>query len=595
MRTEKEKMGTGKENVEKTLLSIERSQPGNEAHKGVIAGAYALWLVREKGEVDVDDFPRFLDEHESDVDIRRFLVDKLANHWNMYRRHITQFDKESLKQVALEYAPPSSRRDTVDAPQNVIELAVGILDIAPGDHVADLGAGLGTFLCRACARAPQAHYTGYENLPDYAAIALIRAKLLGGDVTINTERALFDDFGDQRFDKAFCPPIWGRWDGAQLMASGFLAKLPPSFPKLKKNASDGWIYAMMILSCLKDGGKGALMLPAGGLSGKLDAEVRRYLLERQRIKAVVLLPRGIYEPFTNIQMALVILGKNHPEVMMVDASGMGARNRRGVGLNDDEIADIAAAVRGKPQEWAAKVGGSEIIAREDMNPAHYTQDEVEFQFPTTFGDVIKEAFRGNPMSARMAGNMDVAGPTPFQCLSTRCINDGMIDEDLPYLQRIEPRDERYCLRRNDIVLAKSSSFVNDAGGRRGGRPSTAMAPFKVALADPAPGRQIIVNDSLLIIRLDQGQADPGYIKAFLESDAGQAALRRIAVGTVMQTLGVEAIKDLRIPLPPMSQQRQIAARHQDGVAKVARLRRELDAARRDCGDLGKDFDDLVRR
>ena len=100
MRTEKEKMGTGKENVEKTLLSIERSQPGNEAHKGVIAGAYALWLVREKGEVDVDDLPRFLDEHESDVCIRRFLVDKLANHWDMYRRHITQFDKETLNQVA---------------------------------------------------------------------------------------------------------------------------------------------------------------------------------------------------------------------------------------------------------------------------------------------------------------------------------------------------------------------------------------------------------------------------------------------------------------------------------------------------------------
>ena len=593
MRTEKEKMGTGKENVEKTLVGIERSQPGNEAHKGVIAGAYALWLVREKGEVDVDDLPHFLDEHESDVCIRRFLVDKLANHWDMYRRHITQFDKESLKQVALEYAPPSFMYNRAGAPQSIIELAVGILDIAPGDHVADLATGLGTFLCRACARAPQAHYTAYETLPDYTAIALIRAKLLGGDITVSMECTLFDDFGKQRFDKAFCAPMWGH--DAKLMASEFLAKLPPSFPKLKKNASDGWLYAMKMLSFLKDGGKAALMLTAGGLSGNLDAEVRRYLLERQLIEAVILLPRGFYDPFTNQHMALVVLGKNHPEVVMVDASDMGARNRRSVELNDDEIADIVAAVRGKPQEWAAKVEWSEINARKDMNPAHYTQDEAEFQFPTTFGDVIKEVIRGKPMRANKAEAMAAAGPTPYQCLSTGGVNDGMIDEDLPYLKEIEPRDERYCLRHDDIVLAKSSSFVNDAGSRRDGRPSTAMAPFKVALADPAPGRTIIANESLLIIRLDQGQAAPGYIKAFLESDAGQAALQRIAVGSRMQVLSNEAIKSLRIPLPPMSQQRQIAARHQEKVAKVARLRRELDAARRDCGDLGKDFDDLVRR
>ena len=74
--------------------------------------------------------------------------------------------------------------------------------------------------------------------------------------------------------------------------------------------------------------------------------------------------------------------------------------------------------------------------------------------------------------------------------------------------------------------------------------------------------------------VDETRADPYYLKAYLESEKGAAALKRITVGTTIPNLGVEQLKKLLIPLPSLEEQKQIADEYRACVTELKILRRK---------------------
>lgn len=55
------------------------------------------------------------------------------------------------------------------------------------------------------------------------------------------------------------------------------------------------------------------------------------------------------------------------------------------------------------------------------------------------------------------------------------------------------------------------------------------------------------------------EVDPGYLFQFLRSDAGQSQIRSLTVGSTQPKLALFRIKDIRLGLPPLPEQRAIAA------------------------------------
>ena len=90
----------------------------------------------------------------------------------------------------------------------------------------------------------------------------------------------------------------------------------------------------------------------------------------------------------------------------------------------------------------------------------------------------------------------------IQYLMLANIKDGVIDKELPYINEIAPKYEKYCLRNNCLLLSKNGY------------------PFKVAVAQVEEGKKILGNGNLYIIELDQSKVNPYYLQAFFESEQG---------------------------------------------------------------------------
>jgi type I restriction enzyme S subunit len=79
----------------------------------------------------------------------------------------------------------------------------------------------------------------------------------------------------------------------------------------------------------------------------------------------------------------------------------------------------------------------------------------------------------------------------------------------------------------------------------------AMAPRGLPAAN--------VNQHVCIIRVRRERIDPGYLAAFLASHDGQRQIWSLQAGLSRQALNYEQAKAIEIPVPPLDEQRRIAA------------------------------------
>ena len=66
---------------------------------------------------------------------------------------------------------------------------------------------------------------------------------------------------------------------------------------------------------------------------------------------------------------------------------------------------------------------------------------------------------------------------------------------------------------------------------------------------------------MYIIELDEEKVNPYFIKAFLESEHGIASLKKITVGATIPNIAVEALKKMKVPVPSMDIQKNIADKY----------------------------------
>lgn len=534
---------------------------------GVIAGAYALWLGTVKKAVDIEDLSVFLKENEENEIIRMFLVAQLAKHWTEYRRHITAFSPEQLKELILTYKKVDYIRGAVfSAPEKLHELVIALLEIKDGESVADMGVGVGDFLKKVHFAYPNANLWGNEIATTATAIAMIRGKFLDGKLTISQEDMFISQENTDKFDKIFCFPPWGLRLSIMPSAREFLAMQPPSLPVLKGTGSCEWIFALRMLCSLKNNGKAALLMANGGTFNLLDTPIRKYFVERGMISAVIALPARILD-FTGVASTIIIFGNDNTHIQMVDATQLGNKGRRNVELTDADISRIVRAVSGDEGEICKSVSKGEILANDSvLNPGRYLQKNIKLKNGVPFGSIIRSISRGASLSGSELDRLASTTPTGFQYLMLSNIKEGFIDDELPYLSEIDPRWERFCLQPNDLILAKIGY------------------PFKVAIASVMK-QKIVANGNLFIIRLDETVADPYYIKAFLESETGITLLKSIAVGAAMPNLSAEAIRNMQIDLPPLEKQKVIANRYRAKQNEIVLLKRKLAQAKDSLGQI----------
>ena len=571
-------MKNTKNTLTATLRGIEIKY-GTDKFAGMIAGAYVLCLAQQNKQVDIANLEKFLKEAESDMQIRSFLVDQLKEHWDEYRKYITAFELDDLRNFIMTTSDNSPYSRTSQIPDELKDIIIQLLDIQESDYVADFGAGAGDFLCYAQNKVSAANFWGNEISTNACAIAKIRSAIIGKNKIEVVQEDMFSGTKSEcmKFDKAFCFPPFGMRLGRMLNVEKFLLS-QPAFPKINGTCSGEWLFALKMLSCLKENGKAVLLMPIGGLFNRLDNEIRKYFLERKMIETVIKLPGKLLN-FISIPVALIVFSnKNNENVQLIDASKLDLKKLSDCvspeklcslikALTEGEFVWTSASfenttifsahLNGDKIPYIAKVDYRDLIVRGNMDPTYYTKDEVIIPYADEFVAIMNDSFRGTLISASELDEIKSEKETSYLYLTPANIQDGVITEELQFLSETAVKYKRYSLQPGDLVISKNGN------------------PFKVAIADIADGQTIIANGNLFVIRINKEKADPYYIKAFLESHKGQTLLTRASVGSTMPMISINSLREMPIALLPFEQQKEIGSKYLAKMDEIAVLKIKL--------------------
>jgi len=119
--------------------------------------------------------------------------------------------------------------------------------------------------------------------------------------------------------------------------------------------------------------------------------------------------------------------------------------------------------------------------------------------------------------------------------------DGRIEYSTMPIARLDlDRFSQHILQRDDLVITRT--------GRVG--TTAVFTDYKLP---------VLPGAFLIRFRLNRSLADPSFYCFFFNSDEGQALIASVATGSVQQNLNITALHSLVVPLPPLAEQKAIAA------------------------------------
>ena len=159
-------------------------------------------------------------------------------------------------------------------------------------------------------------------------------------------------------------------------------------------------------------------------------------------------------------------------------------------------------------------------------------------YPSAWGKVFLGELVSTIRNGTTSQQMDYATPFPVTRIET--ISEGLINfSRVKYLARPEPA---YLLKKNDILYSHINSIKHMG---------------KVALYDGMSPLYHGMN--LMLLRPNESKVHPKFLFVYLSSEFGRAHARKECKSAINQaSLGQGDIKNLKIHLPSLSEQRRIA-------------------------------------
>ena len=538
--------------------------PGNRVETKTLVYAYLLHKVRvsskpfsisyqdiQNGVVDIDD--KML------IAVREYIPE---SSWEMLSKLLPKYAADIFAATVFLPTADFERTDGFATPGCIIDLAQHLLRCKSGEKIVDIGCGTGTFITNTKMKVSDAEFIGYEINSSRYCISVMRTELLGDNITICLQD-VFDLVDDSKellkFDKIFSNYPFGM-RLRNLGSSGkYLEQLEKRYPDISKSTSSDWVFNALLCDLLKDGGKAVGIMASGSTWNSIDLAMRKHFVEAGLIECVISMPAKMFVG-TNIPTSMIILSHGNQSVRLIDASEIYQQGRRQNEFSKEDIEKIVAATQ-TDGENSKLISLDELRDNEySLNLSRYRDNEVQYENGVIFDSVIRNITRGASCTAGQLDEMISEKKTDMQFLMLSNIQNGIIDDKLPYLKKIDEKYEKYCVKNNSLILSKNGT------------------PFKIAVATVPEGQKVLANGNLYVIELDENKSNPYYLKAFLESEQGVAALKRITVGTTIPSIGVDKLKNLIIPLPPLEEQNRIAAKYLAVLDEISVLKIKLEKA-----------------
>lgn len=512
---------------------------GSSAHKA----AYVLAKAGATADCSLSSLAEFTAScNIGNTEIPLILQD-LQAHWAYLPEAAAAFSAEDYTAYLLFDRTAPTRAMQTETPECLNALAFQLLDIQPTDTVGDLCTGKGAFLCNTFLQEPSASYYGNEIHGDPRAVAVLRSDLLSSNIQITDTDTLKLR---KNFDKIFSNFPLG-------------IKRKDLDIRCKDASSADWLFAEQLVRSLTPNGKAVAILTNGSTWNLCDKEMRKAFIEQGHVETIIALPKGLFT-YTAIGTVMMVFSHGNKTVTFMDASHLFEKGRRTNTLSQQHIAEICNCIK-RESRVCKTVPISEIRKTNyELYPAAYLSEQ-KVSAPTVktvpFSQLITRITRGSQIKAEELDAMASDTPTNQRFLRLSDIQNGIIGTELTSMTQIAPKYDKYCLKNGNLILSKNG------------------LPIKIAVAEIPEDQKVLANGNLYIIELNTAKVEPYYLKAYLESEAGDAALRSICVGVSIPNIPVEALKALMIPLPNTEKQKEIAAAYRKKQQELIELRQQL--------------------
>lgn len=339
------------------------------------------------------------------------VVDSLDEIYKMMNEIQTSDVRGDVYEYLLSKIAQSGRNGQFRTPRHIIRMMVEMMDPSSEEVICDPACGTSGFLVAAGEylkekkkeeiffdKKKKDHYMnhmfhGYDMDRTMLRIGAMNMMTHGIDNPFIEYR---DSLSDQNMDKdkyslvLANPPFKGSLDAESV--SGDLLKVC----KTKKTEL---LFLTLFLRILKVGGRCACIVPDGVLFGssKAHKDIRKEIVENQRLEAVVSMPSGVFKPYAGVSTAILIFTKTEhggtDDVWFYDmtADGFSLDDKR-VSIADSDISDIVERFKNlnkevdrKRTEKSFMVPKQDIVDNDyDLSINKYKEVEyVAIEYPPT--------------------------------------------------------------------------------------------------------------------------------------------------------------------------------------------------------------------
>ena len=367
--------------------------------------------------------------------------------------------------------------------------------------------------------------------------------------------------------------------------------LPP-----KSRADLAWVQH--VAHHLSDSGVGVVVVPPGALLrvGRSEMTIRKGMVQADYVDAVLYLPPGMLAAIS-VPVAILVLQRNRKNrtgrVLFVDARQLGKPERGGVRRFEpaevDRIGQALQRWRDGSLEPEARFTGvattdqiltkdavfipnlyisyAETVTEIDGEPipsryerlVHTVDDRLaalpraeaatrrQLSSINTIEDPgfayrrLGELLDAEPMPGMRQRQDSEGDPTPY-------VTTGMVTQGRSVLSEL-PSEHTFGDVR-DRIARKGDVLLLTRGIER----YTSVPCASVAFDLPAA-----FSNSLIRLRVDQSRLDPDYLRLYLTSRRGRAALAGAATGSVISNLRRDALQGVEIHLPDLATQKAVVA------------------------------------
>lgn len=505
---------------------------------------YFMYLYKKNPKITLDNIStNGYDKKWSEAQYIPFedVVDYLKQHiiiWDKMLEVVKQYDDEQLKEFVLTLSDDNKKSSSI------IELVIKKLGIRSKDRVLQINNFSEKFLTELREKNKNLYIAAYESHYMTASIRTMRLDVQGySDIFIYSMREDFDDI--ENFDKIFINTL------IQLNSNDFEYMINSCLPNFPYGVTYCWDSCGFALSLLKKTGKAIAIVDARELTTNKGKIVREYLSDNGYIEGIIKLPEKM-ENDIRTSLYFIILSHKNTSVKFLDESSIYETDR----VNGKKINILSDKIIRKiiyDYEHNAKNEELSVISQNDynLNPSRYLVDVTDNTIE--LGEILKTVNRGFSLSATQMDEVVTGEISDIKCVVTQSIMNGIVQGKLYYNGENKSFKKNYA-EPGDILITKTG------------------VPFKVAIAQ----ERLLVIGNIFILKLNESDLSPEYIKCFLDSEKGQNELKRFSAGATTPVLHIQNINKILIPVYEKNIQEQMNKKAVKIVNELANAYESID-------------------